>query len=61
MFVFRRLFIFIMFGLSAISVTNATEMVELKPNNAVYVKIGKKVYVEQCASCHGVNLEGQDG
>ena len=41
--------------------TSAAETVELKPNDAVYVKIGKKVYVEQCASCHGVNLEGQDG
>ena len=36
-------------------------MVELKPNDAIYVKMGKKVYLEQCASCHGVNLEGQYG
>ena len=61
MCVFRRLFIFSIFGLSTISFTSAAETVELKPNDAVYVKMGKKVYVEQCASCHGVNLEGQDG
>ena len=61
MCVFRRLFIFSIFGLSTISFTSAAETLELKPNDAVYVKMGKKVYVEQCASCHGVNLEGQDG
>ena len=43
------------------STTSAAKTVELKPNDAVYVKMGKKVYVEQCASCHGINLEGQDG
>ena len=61
MCVFRRLFIFIIFGLSTISFTSAAETVELKPNDAVYVKMGKTVYMEQCASCHGINLEGQDG
>ena len=35
--------------------------IELRPNDPVYVKIGEKVYLEQCASCHGVNLEGQEG
>ena len=58
MCIFRRLFIFIIFGLSTISFTSAAETVELKPNDADYVKMGKKVYVEQCASCHGGNLEG---
>ena len=33
----------------------------MRPNDAVYVKMGEKVYLEQCASCHGVNLEGQVG
>lgn len=28
-------------------------------SNSHQVEIGKKVYVENCASCHGVNLEGQ--
>jgi hypothetical protein len=33
----------------------------LRPNDPVFVKMGEKVYLEQCASCHGVNLEGQLG
>jgi mono/diheme cytochrome c family protein len=28
-------------------------------NNRSQVEIGKLVYAENCASCHGVNLEGQ--
>jgi mono/diheme cytochrome c family protein len=28
-------------------------------NNRAQVEIGKLVYAENCASCHGVNLEGQ--
>ena len=35
--------------------------IEFRPNDPVYVKMGEKVYLEQCASCHGVNLEGQVG
>jgi mono/diheme cytochrome c family protein len=33
--------------------------VSLRPDDALSVSIGKKVYAENCASCHGVNLEGQ--
>jgi len=44
---------------------NATSLsaktAELRPKDPVYVQIGKKVYQDQCASCHGVNLEGQGG
>lgn len=29
------------------------------PNNAKYVSLGKQIYQKNCASCHGVNLEGQ--
>lgn len=29
------------------------------PDNAVQVAAGKAVYAAQCASCHGVRLEGQ--
>ena len=36
-------------------------MVVMKPNDAVYVKMGKKIYLEQCAGRHGFNLEGQGG
>jgi mono/diheme cytochrome c family protein len=31
----------------------------LKPDDATVVARGKSVYVAQCASCHGANLEGQ--
>ena len=57
MFVFRRLFIFFIFGLSAISLTSAAEMVELKPYDAVYVKMGKKVYVEQWGVRFSVSIK----
>ena len=39
----------------------AVDLVELRPDDPVYVKRGQKIYMDQCASCHGVNLEGQDG
>jgi mono/diheme cytochrome c family protein len=39
----------------------ADNLVELRPNDPVYVKLGQKIYMDKCASCHGVNLEGQDG
>ena len=39
----------------------ADDLVELRPDDPVYVKLGQKVYMDQCASCHGVNLEGQAG
>ena len=29
------------------------------PENAEYVLLGKQIYRGSCASCHGVNLEGQ--
>ncbi len=31
----------------------------LEPSNAQIVAVGKDIYAAQCASCHGVNLEGQ--
>ena len=39
----------------------ADNPVELRPDDPVYVKLGKKIYMDQCASCHGMNLEGQAG
>ena len=39
----------------------ADNLVELRPDDPVFVKLGQKIYMDQCASCHGVNLEGQDG
>lgn len=32
----------------------------LAPDNASVVARGKDIYAAQCASCHGVNLEGQE-
>lgn len=29
------------------------------PDNGEYVSLGKRIYLESCASCHGANLEGQ--
>ena len=31
----------------------------LKPNNKVITSLGKEIYINNCASCHGKNLEGQ--
>ena len=30
------------------------------PNNSTLTVLGKKVYDQHCASCHGANLEGQE-
>ncbi|MCW9045223.1 MAG: cytochrome c [Alphaproteobacteria bacterium] len=32
----------------------------LAPNDPGVVQSGEEIYVDQCASCHGANLEGQD-
>ena len=48
-------------ALSTVSSTSFAGVIELRSNDPVYVKMGEKVYREQCASCHGVNLEGQVG
>ena len=48
-------------ALSTVSSNSFAGVIELRPSDAVYVKMGEKVYLEQCASCHGVNLEGQVG
>ena len=54
-------FLIISVALSTVSSTSFVGAIELRPNDPVYVKMGEKVYLEQCASCHGVNLEGQNG
>ena len=50
-------FLMVCVALSTVSSTSFAGVIELRPNNPVYVKMGEKVYLEQCASCHGVNLE----
>ena len=54
-------FLLIYVTLLAVSSTNFAEAIELRPDDPVFVKMGKKVYLVQCASCHGVTLEGQVG
>ena len=38
---------------------NAQAAYILNPDNYDIVELGKTVYVQNCASCHGVKLEGQ--
>ena len=38
---------------------NAQAAYILNPDNRDIVELGKSVYVQNCASCHGVKLEGQ--
>ena len=33
--------------------------ITLKPNNEKIILLGKKIYINNCASCHGENLKGQ--
>ena len=32
---------------------------EINPDNPAQVALGRRIYVERCATCHGANLEGQ--
>ena len=53
--------IFLMFAI-AIYLTEdkvAEATVTLNPEDKVTILLGKSVYVQNCASCHGVKLEGQ--
>ena len=43
-------FLMILVALSTISSTSFADGIELRPNDPVYVKMGEKVYLEQCAS-----------
>lgn len=35
------------------------QMPRIDPSDAAQVEIGRRIYVEACASCHGASLEGQ--
>ena len=37
----------------------AEASITLKPNEPAVVSLGKHVYAQNCASCHGIALEGQ--
>ena len=46
--------------LSPLSIAGAAdEAVKLQPDNAAVVAQGEAIYRDQCAVCHGENLEGQ--
>jgi mono/diheme cytochrome c family protein len=38
---------------------DSASTVRLRPDDAAVTAFGQKVYAAQCASCHGVRLEGQ--
>ena len=38
---------------------NANPVIALAPDDTSQVSRGQKIYTDQCASCHGENLEGQ--
>jgi len=40
-------------------VEQANVSISLKPDDKAVVVLGKDVYAQNCASCHGVNLKGQ--
>ena len=40
-------------------VFGSTQPVRIDPVDRAQVDLGRKLYVEACASCHGANLEGQ--
>lgn len=48
----------IVLGWRAVAV-DAEAAVELRPGDASLVTLGETVYAENCASCHGVDLEGE--
>ena len=37
----------------------AASSVRLRPDDAAFTALGQKVYMAQCAACHGAALEGQ--
>ena len=45
--------------LVALPTETAEASITLKPNKPAVVSLGKQVYAQNCASCHGVALEGQ--
>jgi mono/diheme cytochrome c family protein len=46
-------------ALSFGGVVLAQEPVSLRPDDPLYRAMGKRIYAEQCAACHGENLQGQ--
>ena len=42
-----------------LTVQTANASVSLKPEDKSVILLGKNIYAQNCASCHGINLEGQ--
>ena len=63
----RRNILWAAIALSAVALGTAAwlwqppggDTITLRPDDAAAVALGKSVYGDQCASCHGANLEGQ--
>ncbi|MHA1597281.1 MAG: c-type cytochrome [Alphaproteobacteria bacterium] len=52
--------VLVVIGIAYVNVISGDEdPVEAKLNKAETVAMGKAVYADNCAACHGVNLEGQ--
>lgn len=51
-------FSIMLFGFYAYTMNKDNKII-LMPNDASLVSLGQKIYLQNCASCHGVKLEGQ--
>ena len=55
--------VIMMAGMSFLYISSASKTASaslvLRPNDMAVIKKGKSIYAENCASCHGVNFEGQ--
>lgn len=49
----------LLYGLWSVEQTNKVA-VQLDPDNKQIVQLGKTLYQEECAACHGSQLEGED-
>ena len=43
----------------SMSTETVSQEIKLEPNNINLVTVGRTVYLQNCASCHGIQLEGQ--
>lgn len=48
-------------GAAAVMAIASAPSYAIDPENPQTIALGKKVYDVQCASCHGANLEGEEG